>query len=231
MALPKIDLPLFEIEVPSTGNKVKYRPFTVKEEKILLIAQESKDIDQIVLAIKQIITNCVQGVDADTLATFDLEYLLINIRSKSVNNMIEFKIRDPDTKEEVPLSIDLDEVEVKKDPAHTRLVKIDDSNIIVMRYPTINEIKGLMKSRSKEAIFDIMVSCIEAIESNGAIYKTSEYTKDELIEFVDGLTNATINSLQKFFDTIPVLKFEKKYTNKNGVEKTFVVEGMETFFL
>jgi hypothetical protein len=231
MALPKIELPLFELEVPSTGKKVKYRPFTVKEEKILLIAQEAKDIDQIVLAMKQIINNCVQGVDPEKLATFDMEYLVINIRSKSVNNVVDFKIRDPETNEEVPLSLNLDDVKVRFTPDHNNVIRINDDSVIVMRYPTINEISALLKSKTKEAMFDIMVACIDKIESAGSVYLTDEYSKEEMIEFVDGLTNSTLSGIQKFFDTLPVLRFERKYINKNGVEKTFVVEGMETFFL
>lgn len=231
MALPKIDLPLFDITIPSTGKKTKFRPFNVKEEKILLIAQESKDLDQIVLSIKQIITNCVQNVDADKLAMFDLEYLLINIRAKSVNNLITFKIKDPETSEQIELELDISEVSVKTDPTHSKIVKIDDNNSIVMRYPTLNEIRDLTKSKTQEAVFDVMASCIDVIASGDEVYHASEYTRDELIEFVDGLTNGVVNNMQAFFETIPVLRYEKKYTNKLGEEKTFVVEGMETFFI
>lgn len=231
MALPKIELPLFELEVPSTGKKVKYRAFTVKEEKILLIAQESKDIDQIILAMKQIVSNCVHDVDPDKLATFDMEYLVVNVRSKSVNNVVDFKIRDPDTKEEVPLSMNLDEVKVKFSPDHSNIIKINDDSVIIMRYPTINELHALLKSKTKQTMFDTMIACIDRIESAGAVYMTSEYTKEEMIEFVDNLTNTTLSDMKKFFDTLPVLRFECKYKNKNGDEKTFVVEGMETFFI
>lgn len=231
MALPKIDLPLFELEVPSTGKKVKYRGFTIKEEKILLIAQESKDIDQIMLAMKQIVSNCVYDADPDKLATFDMEYLVVNVRSKSVNNLVEFKIRDPDTKEEVPLTMNLDEVKIKRTSDHTNIVKINEDSVLVMRYPTINELHALLKSKTKQTMFDTMVACIDRIESAGVVYMTTEYTKEEMIEFVDNLTNSTLNDMKKFFDTLPVLRFECKYLNKNGDEKTFVVEGMETFFI
>ncbi len=231
MALPKIELPLFELEVPSTGKKVKYRAFTVKEEKILLVAQEAKDIDQVILAVKQIIANCVHDVDVDKLAMFDIEYLIVNIRAKSVNNIVDFKIRDPETKEEVSLSINLEEVKIKFKPNHNKIVKINDDSFLVMRYPTINELQGLLKTKSKESMFNIMISCIDKIESAGAVYDTTEYTRDELIEFVDNLSNSTLSDIQLFFDTLPVLRTECKYKNKNGGEKTFVVEGMETFFI
>ena len=232
MGLPKIDLPLFELEVPSTGKKIKYRPFTVKEEKILLIAQESKDIDQIVLSIKQVINNCLQGaIDVDKLAMFDLEFIILNIRAKSVNNIIEFKIKDPSTSEEVQLVLDISELQIKKTPTHTNVISVNDNTSIVMRYPTLNEIKMLSKSVTKESIFDVMIACIDRIESGDEVYLISDYTREDLIEFVDSLNSTTIKYIEKFFDTIPVLKFEKKYTNRNGEEKTFVVEGMETFFI
>lgn len=231
MGLPKIDLPLFELEVPSTGKKVKYRPFTVKEEKILLIAQESKDLDQIILSIKQVINNCVPDVDVDELAMFDLEFILINVRAKSVNNVIEFKIKDPSTFEEVELSLDIEKIELKKHEGHSKVIKLNEDSHIIMRYPSLNEIKDLSKSRSSESIFNVMVSCIDKIEVKDEVHIASEFSREEVIEFVDGLTSTAIKSIENFFETIPVLRFEAHYTNKNGEDKTFVVEGMETFFI
>lgn len=231
MGLPKIDLPLFELTQPSTGKKIKYRPFTVKEEKILLIAQESGDIDQIVLSIKQVINNCAAEVDVDKLAMFDLEYIILHIRAKSVNNVIQFKIKDPTTREEVELTLDISEIKLKKPDGHNKIIKINDDSSLVMRYPTLNEIKNISKSKSNESIFDIMVSCIDRIEFGDEVHIASDYTREELVQFVDGLTSVSIKSIEKFFDTIPVLKFEKRYTNTNGEDKTFVVEGMETFFI
>ncbi len=231
MALPKIELPLFELEVPSTGKKVKYRPFTVKEEKILLVAQEAKDIDQIVLAIKQIIANCVYDIDPENLPMFDLEYIMINIRAKSVNNTVDFKIRDPDTKEEVSLTVNIEDVKVQFKPDHKNVIKINDDSALIMRYPTINELKTLFKAKNKQSMFNIMVSCIASIESGGSVYLTNEYTEEELIAFVDGLSNSTLGDIKQFFDTLPVLRFECEYTNKNGNKRVFVVEGMESFFI
>lgn len=230
--LPKLDLPLFELVLPSTGKKIQYRPFTVKEEKILLIAQESKDIDQIVLAIKQIIGNCVPNIDVERLATFDFEYILLHIRGKSVNNLIDLKVRDPDTQESISLSINIDEVTLKKDPEHTNRIQVNANAVILMRYPTLNEVSILAKGKAtSEVLFNAMVSCIDQIVVDDSVYKTEDFTEKELLEFVDQLTPNVLADIQKFFETIPVLRMEIPYKNKNGEQKTFVMEGMETFFM
>jgi hypothetical protein len=230
--LPKLDLPLFELVLPSTGKKIQYRPFTVKEEKILLIAQESKDIDQIVLAIKQIIGNCVTNIDVERLATFDFEYILLHIRGKSINNLIDLKIRDPDTQESISLSINIDEVTLKKDPEHTNRIQVNANAVILMRYPTLNEVSILAKGKAtSEVLFNAMISCIDQIVVDDSVYKTEDFTEKELLEFVDQLTPNVLADIQKFFETIPVLRMEIPYKNKNGEQKTFVMEGMETFFM
>lgn len=232
MGLPKIDLPLFDIEIPSTGKKVKYRPFTVKEEKILLIAQESKDIDQIILAIKQIINNCVNTVDVDKLAMFDLEYLLINIRAKSVNNEIQFSITDPDTKERVDLTIDIADVKIIHKEDHNNLIKVNDDIYLKMRYPTINELSNIAKSKNSfENLFKIMIDCIENVIEGDSVLVLKDFTDEEISDFVNNFSNDQIDQIKNFFETMPVLKYEAKYKNSSGDDKTFVIEGMETFFI
>lgn len=232
MGLPKIDLPLFDIEIPSTRKKVKYRPFTVKEEKILLIAQESKDIDQIILAIKQIINNCVITVDVDKLAMFDLEYLLINIRAKSVNNEIQFSITDPDTKERVDLTIDIADVKIIYKEDHNNLIKVNDDIYLKMRYPTINELANIAKSKNSfENLFKIMIDCIENVIEGDSVLVLKDFTDEEISDFVNNFSNDQIDQIKNFFETMPVLKYEAKYKNSNGDDKTFVIEGMETFFI
>lgn len=232
MGLPKIDLPLFDIEIPSTGKKVKYRPFTVKEEKILLIAQESKDIDQIVLAIKQIINNCVTTVDVETLAMFDLEFLLINIRGKSVNNEFQFSISDPDTKEKIELTVDIGDILVTKHEKHTNLIKLDNDVYLKMRYPSINELSGIMKSKNNfESLFKIMIDCIDNVVEGDSVLYLKDFTDEEVAGFVNSFTNKHIDNIKDFFETIPALRYEAKYKNSNGDDKTFVMEGMETFFI
>lgn len=233
MGLPRIDLPLFELTIPSTNKKVKFRPFTVKEEKILLIAQESNDSKQIVLAIKQILNNCLQGIDVNTLATFDLQYILLNIRAKSVNNEVTFNIKDPDTNETVELVIDINDIEIKRSPEHNKVIKITDTIALQMRYPTIEYIEDLDSEEGKSAddLYKIMVECIESVVDGDQVYKLKDFTQQEVTDFLDSLTADVAMRIKKFFDTMPVMRYEKKYKNKNGVEKTFVAEGMETFFI
>jgi len=233
MALPKIDLPLFELTIPSTNKKVKFRPFTVKEEKILLISQESQDSKQIVLAIKQILNNCLQNVDVNTLATFDLQYILLNIRAKSVNNEVTFNIKDPDTNESVELTIDINEIEIKRSPDHNKIINITDTIALQMRYPTIEYIEDLdpNQEKSSDDLYKIMIECIESVVDGDQVYKLKDFTEKEVTEFLDSLTADVAMKIKKFFDTMPMMRYEKKYKNKNGVEKTFVAEGMETFFI
>lgn len=233
MALPKIDLPLFELTIPSTNKKVKFRPFTVKEEKILLIAQESNDSKQMVLAIKQILNNCLQDIDVNSLATFDLQYVLLNIRAKSVNNEVTFNIKDPDTNESIELTIDINDIEIKRSKDHNKVIKITDTIALQMRYPTIEYIEDIDPEQEKSSndLYKIMVECIESVVDGDQVYKLKDFTEKEVTDFLDSLTAEVAMKIKKFFDTMPVMRYEKKYKNKNGAEKTFVAEGMETFFI
>ena len=237
MALPKIQQPLFPIEIPSTGQKLNFRPFTVKEEKILLVAQESGEAEQTVLAIKQIINNCVDGIDVDNLAMFDIEYLLLKIRAQSVNNKLEFKVKDPDTDEEVQLSADINDMQLKKPEDHTNEIAISDQHKLIMRYPSLNELIKLTQvtedTEDKAGFaFDVMVGCIDSlVEGEDTVYKFSEFSKEEVNEFIESLTSGTVNGIRQFFDTIPRLRIECPYVNSKGDNKTFVVEGIQSFFI
>lgn len=234
MGLPKIQQPLFELTVPSTEKKVKFRPFTVKEEKILLIAQESKDLDQIIMSIKQIINNCIEDIDVNELAMFDLEYILINLRARSVGNEIEFKINDPDSNEQVDLSLDLDDIKIKRDSNHNKLIGISDDITLVMKYPKIDQITVLKDSTEEnqaELLFDLMMGCIDSVVEGEQVYQLKDFTEKEVNEFLDGLSTTHVQKIKEFFDTMPVLRYEKKYRLKDGSEKTFVAEGTETFFI
>jgi hypothetical protein len=236
MALPKIDQPLFDIIIPSTKKKVRYRPFTVKEEKILLIAQESKDQNQILLAIKQIITNCVENVDVDKLAIFDLEYLILNIRAKSVNNEIDFGFMDPDSEERIDVSIDVNDIEVQFDPNHESKIDLNEQYYIMMRYPTLKEVTDLSENaddvNETEKMFNTMISCIDTLidQTTDEVYKLEEFTSEEVTDFVDGFTSTVVEKLQKFFTTMPKLSHSINYKDKEGKDKVFVVEGMDSFF-
>ena len=231
-ALPKISAALFELELPSTGKKILMRPFTTREEKILLIAQESKDIGEAMLGIRQVINNCLQDdMSVDDLATFDLEYVLINLRARSVDNMVKLSIKDPDTEERIDLELDIQKIKIQRKPEHTNKIKVNDDYTIIMRYPTINEAQALMTMTSKTDMFNAMMSCLDKLVSADEVYEFSEYTEAERNQFVDDLSGDVIKQIKTFFDTMPILRHELNYKNKNGDEKTFVIQGIETFFI
>lgn len=233
MALPKIDLPLYQCELPSTGKKVKYRPFTVKEEKILLTAQESKESSQIIMAIKQVLNNCLQDTDISKLSVFDIEYMLIQLRSRSVDNMTEFEITDPETEEKVKLELNLADVKVNRVEGHTNKIKISDEYTLFLRYPSIDQFETLMdkEEQSAEDSYNVMISCLDRLASKEDVYKFSDFPKKEVDEFVDSLHADTIKAIKTFFDTMPRVRHEIPYTNSKGTKKTFVLEGTQTFFI
>lgn len=234
MQLPKIDLPIYEMILPSTGEKIKFRSFTVKEEKILLIAKESKDSDQNMLAIKQILNNCLIDKKVEDLSIFDIEYLLLMIRGKSVNNTAEFIIVDPETSEEVKLKMIIDNVTINRDPRHSNKIQLNDEYIMFMKYPNIEMFKAFFDSEKiKDPLvyYDVMVSCIDKIVSEENVYKFSDFSKEEIDNFMENLESDVIERIKVFFETMPKLRHEIKYTNKNGNEKTFVIEGTDSFFI
>ena len=233
MGLPKIDKPVFELVLPSTGKKIKYTPFTVKEEKILLIAQESKDVEQSILSMKQIVNNCLVDIKVEDLSMFDMEYVLLLLRSKSVDNTVAFTIKDPDTEERVELTFDLDEVEVSVDERHTKEIRLDDTYVLYMRYPTIDEFLMMIKGgvNDSDTSFDIMISCMDKLVSEEEVFKFSDFTSEEIEAFMDSLEADVIKKMKFFFDSMPKMRHTIKYNDKTGKEKTFVVEGTETFFI
>ena len=234
MGLPKIDLPVFETKLVSTGRKkIRYRPFTVKEEKILLIAQESDDLAQVILAMKQIISNCCSDVDVEKLPMFDMEYLLMQIRGKSVNNIIEFQITDPETEKPVDIELDINEIKIVKPKGHTKEIPITDTSYLSMSYPTINQVEGFLNEDQSEAdnVFDVMSQCIESVVDGDTVYDLNDFTSEEVVEFIESFQTQTVEAMRKFFETQPVLKCEKEYVNANGDKKKIVLEGTETFFI
>lgn len=234
MKLPKIDLPIYEAVLPSTGEKIRYRAFTVKEEKIMLIAKESSDVDQIVMAIKQVLNNCIIDKNIDELAVFDIEYLLTMIRGKSVNNIIEFSIIDPDTQEEVKLTLDIENINIIRNEKHTNKIRVNGEYVLYMKYPNYD---AYIVTFSKKAIddplayYDVMVSCMDQLVSEDTIYKLSEFSREEVDQFIESLNTDVIEKIQHFFETMPILRHELKYVNKNGDEKTFAIEGTDSFFM
>jgi len=202
MGLPKIDLPVFETKLVSTGRKkIRYRPFTVKEEKILLIAQESDDLAQVILAMKQIISNCCSDVDIEKLPMFDMEYLLMQIRGKSVNNVIEFQITDPETEKPVDIELDIDEIKIVKPKGHTKEIPITDTSYLSMSYPTINQVEGFLNEDQAEAdnVFDVMSQCIESVVDGDTVYDLNDFTTEEVIEFIESFQTQTVEAMRKFF--------------------------------
>jgi len=238
MPLPRITTPTYELEIPSSKKKIKYRPFLVKEEKILIIAMESEDASQIASAVKDVVSNCIltKGVKVEELATFDIEYLFLNIRGKSVGEEVEVLVTCPDDNvTQVPQVINLDDIKVQVDPEHTSDIKLDDTLIMRMKYPSMEE---FIKSNfsvggdlSVEDTFDLISSCIEQVYSEEESWSASDCTKKEIDDFLEQLSSKQFKEIEKFFDTMPKLSHKIKVKNPNTeVESEVVLEGLSSFF-
>ena len=237
MPLPKISTPTYELELPSTGKKIKYRPFLVKEEKILIIAMESEDEKQITNAIKDVISSCIitRGVKVEQLSTFDIEYIFLNIRGKSVGEEVEVMITCPDDGvTQVPTSINLDEIKVQKGKNHSRDIKLDDSLILRMKYPSLDEfIKNNFSGQeiTVDNTFDLICSCVEQVYSEEESWSASDCTKKELKQFLDQLSSKQFKEIETFFETMPKLSHTVSVTNpETGVKSDIVLEGLTAFF-
>ena len=239
MPLPTIATPTYEIELPSNKKKIKYRPFLVKEEKILIIAMETEDPKQIAGAVKDVISNCIltRGVKVDQLSTFDIEYLFLNIRGKSVGEDIEVLITCPDDGvTQVPTFINLDEIKVQVSSEHNRDIKLDDQLSLRMKYPSMNEfIKTNFNTETEEITvddtFELISSCIEQIYNEEESWSASEYSKKELNAFLEQLSSKQFKEIEKFFETMPKLSHTLTVKNPNtGVESDVVLEGLTAFF-
>lgn len=234
MPLPKIEHPIFHINLPSTNQDIKIRPFTVKEEKMMLIAKESDDEKQIVTVIKQIISNCVlDDIPLDDIPVYDIEFLLIQIRAKSVDNMADIQIRDDHTDEVIDLQMNLDEVTVEKPAGHDPVIKINDKITIKMKEPTFTELGMLLATddNSGSALYDIMVSCIESVTSGETVHKLVDFSEEEVEEFVGDLSKKHLTKFENFFSTMPKVRHEIKYKNSKDEDRIFVVQGMDAFFI
>jgi len=238
MPLPKIATPTYELELPSTGKTIAYRPFLVKEEKVLVIALESEDTKQITTAIKAVLRNCVltKGVKVESLPTFDIEYLFLNIRGKSVGEELEVNIVCPDDEEtNVPVFIDLDDIQVQKDNGHTNKIKLDDNLMMEMKYPSLEQfIKNNFEFDEKNAMdqsFDLIATCIDKIYTEDEVWATADCTKKEVKEFLESMNSSQFKSIEKFFETMPKLSHTIKVKNpKTKVESEVVLEGLASFF-
>jgi len=238
MPLPKISTPTYELEIPSSKKTIKYRPFLVKEEKVLIIAMESEDSKQIATAVKDVISSCIltRGVKVDELSTFDIEYLFLNIRGKSVGEDVEVLITCPDDNvTQVPMLINLDEIKVQVGDDHSRDIKLDDSLVLRMKYPSMDEfIKSNFTAGSEIGVtetFDLISSCIEQVYSEEESWSAKDCTKKELLEFVEQLSSKQFKEIEKFFDTMPKLSHTITVKNpKTNVESEVVLEGLTSFF-
>ena len=237
MPLPKINTPTYELTLPSNGKKIKYRPFLVREEKILIMALETEDQKQITAAIIQILTACImtRGVKLNELATFDIEYLFLNVRSKSVGETISLNLICPDDeKTSVEVSIDLDSIKVKKDKSHTNIVKLDDDLSLKLKYPSMKQFIESNFEAGVETVsntMDVVISSIDMIYNEEESWNASESTKKELEDFIDQLNTKQFKLIENFFDTMPKLSHKIKVKNpKTDVESTVLLEGLAAFF-
>ena len=238
MPLPKIATPTYELDLPSTGKSIKYRPFLVKEEKVLVIALESEDTKQITNAIKAVLKNCVltKGVKVETLPTFDIEYLFLNIRGKSVGEELEVNIVCPDDGEtNVPIFINLDDIQVEKDDDHTNQIKLDDELMMEMKYPSLEQfIKNnfdFEEGNQMDQSFELIATCIDKIYNEDEVWATADCTKKEVKEFLESMNSSQFKEIEKFFESMPKLKHTIEITNPNTkVKSEVVLEGLASFF-
>ena len=239
MPLPKINTPTYELVLPSTGKKIKYRPFLVREEKILIMAMESEDMNQITGAIIQIISDCLLAKDikVESLATFDMEYLFLNIRAKSVGETVEVNVTCPDDNEtQVEMSINIDDIKVKKTRGHKNIVKLDDELSMKLKYPSLDQFiennfdTGQTNNDISQSL-SMITSCIEMVYNQEESWEASDCTQKELSEFIEQMNTKQFKQIEKFFTTMPKLSHEIAVKNPNtGVESEVVLEGLASFF-
>ncbi len=238
MPLPKIATPTYSLELPSTGKEINYRPFLVKEEKLLVLALESEDNKQITTAIKTVIKNCIstKGIKVETLPTFDIEYLFLNIRGKSVGEELEVNIICPDDEvTEVPVTIDLDDIQVEKSEDHNNRIQIDSKIMMEMKYPSLDQfIKNnfdFKEGNQMDQSFDLIASCIDKIYTEDEVWSTADCTKKEVKEFLESMNSSQFKDIEKFFETMPKLQHTITVKNpKTKVESEVVLEGLASFF-
>jgi len=241
MPLPKISTPTYELELPSTGKKIKYRPFLVKEEKVLILALESQNVKQITTAIKDVLKDCIltRGIKVESLPSFDIEYIFLNVRGKSVGEAIDLVVTCSDDGEtQVPVKIYVDEIQVQKDSEHNQEIMLDGEIALKMKYPSLDQfIKNNFDFSSDESVstieksFDIIASCIDSVYTKEEAWSASDCTKKELIEFIEGMNTDQFKKIEKFFETMPKLSHTFEVTNpKTKVKNTVTLEGLTSFF-
>lgn len=246
MPLPRLVTSQYELILPSTEKTIKYRPFFVKEEKILLEAVESKNQNQIMNAIKQILKNCIltKGIKVEELPSFDVEYVFLNVRSKSAGENLDLIVTcGDDGTTQVPVTVFIDEIQVRKNPEHSKDIVLDDKVILRMKYPSLKQfVETSFKFENEEEepktldnikkSFEIIASCMDVVFNQEESYAASDCTQKELFDFLDSLTTDQFKKIEKFFETMPVLIHELKVKNPNtGVENTVTLQGLTSFFI
>ena len=238
MPLPKIATPTYSMVLPSLEKEINYRPFLVKEEKLLVLALESEDTKQITQAIKAVLKSCVQtkGIKVESLPTFDIEYLFLNIRGKSVGESIDVNIICPDDeKTSVKVEIDLDDIKVQKTEGHTNKIQLDKNLMMELKYPSLDEfIKNNFDFKDENAMeqsFQLIASCIDKIYNEEEVWVASDCTKKEITEFLESMNSSQFKKIEEFFTTMPKLSHTIKVKNPNTkVENEVVLEGLASFF-
>jgi len=239
MPLPKINTPTYELVIPSSKKKVKYRPFLVREEKILVMALESEDMTQITNAVVDTITNCIQtrGVKVSDLSTFDIEYIFLNIRSKSVGETIEVNITCPDDGEtQAQVSIDVDDIKIQTDKKHTNIINLDDNLKMRLKYPALEQfIESNFEYNTDESevdkSLDMIISCVDIIYNEEESWAASDSSKKEMKEFIEQMNTKQFKEIETFFATMPKLSHKIKVKNpKTGVVSDVILEGLASFF-
>ena len=235
MALPKLDAPTYMLEVPSTGEKIKFRPFLVKEQKVLMLAEESKDDNQIYNAMETLITSCTFGkVDVKTVNLFDVEYIFLQLRAKSVGEKVELNLLCPDDNEtRVPTEVDLTELDIDVGEGHTDKIPLTNNITMHMRYPTLDNIRTIeKKSGEVNSVFSILKSCIHEVHDGDTIYSRIDISDQDIDDFIDQFSTQQFEGVMKFFDTMPKVKMVVDVTNPNTkVKSQVVLEGMDSFLV
>ena len=233
MALPKLASAKFELTLPSTGEKVEYRPFLVKEEKALMIAQQSGKSEDIMRAVKDVITSCTfEKVDAEKLPIFDLEYIFINLRAKSVGEIVKLMVTCPDDNTtKVQVDVDLTKIECHKEVGHDTNIRLTDEIGLVMDYPRVSSVTELDLDNEMESTFEVIKSCIRQVYDSNNVYEKVDMDKNDLDEFIESMTHDQFERVQEFFNTMPKVRHMIKVKNpKTGVDGEVVLEGMQSFF-
>ena len=238
MPLPKISTPTYELELPSSGKTIKFRPFLVREEKLLVLALESDDPKEITNAVKAVLKDCIQtrGVKVETLPTFDIEYLFLNIRGKSVGEDIEVSVLCPDDGETyAEVQISIDDIKVTKDKNHSNQIKLDENLMMEMKYPSLDQfVKSNFEFSNDNQVdqsFELIASCIDKVYSADEAWTTDDFTKKEVTEFLEQMNSAQFKEIESFFSTMPKLSHEVQVVNPKTKKKSKVtLEGLASFF-